>query len=700
MSSSLKTGRILTNNVQKWTENLRIGPSLFTTDGSTPASEPAIRVLGGVSELTIGRIHNNGNDVNINGWVVTPAGPVMDVNQQNVRILNINPYTLLDPLNTTINVIGKLNVTGDRIDIASGTSILVDTGVLKLVNTGNNIRHDGTSHLFFDNSTSLLTLSVVGATFSVPVKADAISPSSGTDITLCGTTVVHGIDGITTPYVTAGVAEVDEIHAHSSSQILFDAPVSTTTVKTNTIIPQSGGVITIGGCTLGGGAISAPNGVTLTGLMITTINSPANPCTVSGVVLGGGNVTAVNVKSTGAVTTNTITPNNVFLPITVGSSSFQNGNITTAGVYADNVWCNFGMNTDNIFEKTSGNGVNIDGVLIKDGTITASGGIVAASNTILTPCRLATTMDIALSGAQIIDNVSPVNGDRILVMNQGNPVENGVYDYNPSGPWARSIDATNYNAILVAVSGGDTMGDAVYLQTTENPVVDVTPITWLKINGGGGGGTSDHNLLTNLQGPNYYHFTAAQYAKMNPWLSSANVTLYATGDIKVPAVLVDDIAGKTDPSIINVANLLIDSSSGDTLALDIPVGWNYDFRIGGVSQYGISTYIASDRRVKDDPEPIPSSLDYLDDIQIYSFKYKDQSKYRIGIIADEVEEAHDRYFSPDDFASPVLTTAKKRYAGIEYSDFKEFDPSSLIYHLVNAVKELRKEIAELRSANN
>ncbi len=56
--------------------------------------------------------------------------------------------------------------------------------------------------------------------------------------------------------------------------------------------------------------------------------------------------------------------------------------------------------------------------------------------------RAATTADITLSGNQTIDGVSTVDGDRVLVKEQSDLTENGIY-VTDSGAWSRSADADN-----------------------------------------------------------------------------------------------------------------------------------------------------------------------------------------------------------------------------------------------------------------
>jgi hypothetical protein len=84
------------------------------------------------------------------------------------------------------------------------------------------------------------------------------------------------------------------------------------------------------------------------------------------------------------------------------------------------------------------------------------------------PCRVATTANITLSGAQTIDGIACVADDRVLVKNQTLPAENGVYVV-ASGAWSRAADSNsvaelNYSAVDVLV--GTLSAGISFLQTS------------------------------------------------------------------------------------------------------------------------------------------------------------------------------------------------------------------------------------------
>ena len=87
--------------------------------------------------------------------------------------------------------------------------------------------------------------------------------------------------------------------------------------------------------------------------------------------------------------------------------------------------------------------------------------------------RACTTVNITLSGAQTIDGVSIVAGDRVLVKNQTTGSENGIYDANAS-TWTRSADLDeDLDAIgfSVHIREGTVNGKKDFMLTTDGAIV-------------------------------------------------------------------------------------------------------------------------------------------------------------------------------------------------------------------------------------
>jgi hypothetical protein len=89
--------------------------------------------------------------------------------------------------------------------------------------------------------------------------------------------------------------------------------------------------------------------------------------------------------------------------------------------------------------------------------------------------RAATTANITLSGAQTIDGVSVIAGDRVLVKNQTTASANGIY-VAAAGAWARSADADNSPAgevtsgMFTFVEEGTVNASTGWVLSTANPI--------------------------------------------------------------------------------------------------------------------------------------------------------------------------------------------------------------------------------------
>ncbi len=95
------------------------------------------------------------------------------------------------------------------------------------------------------------------------------------------------------------------------------------------------------------------------------------------------------------------------------------------------------------------------------------------------PVLAATTGNITLSGAQTIDTVPVVAGDRVLVKDQGTASQNGIYIVGT--PWVRSDDANTWDELvsaLVFVESGGLAGSAWYCYVQPGGTLGVTAVTW------------------------------------------------------------------------------------------------------------------------------------------------------------------------------------------------------------------------------
>ncbi len=108
------------------------------------------------------------------------------------------------------------------------------------------------------------------------------------------------------------------------------------------------------------------------------------------------------------------------------------------------------------------------------------------------PVKAATTATVDLIGGapNIVDGYSLEAGDRILVKEQTNEAENGIYvvlnlGVGFNGTWERSSDtntAAKMAQAIVSVSRGDTLaGRYFYTNFTSNLILDVDPVRWFQL---------------------------------------------------------------------------------------------------------------------------------------------------------------------------------------------------------------------------
>lgn len=104
-----------------------------------------------------------------------------------------------------------------------------------------------------------------------------------------------------------------------------------------------------------------------------------------------------------------------------------------------------------------------------------------SSVAIKVPCQAASIAALTLYGEQTVDTVALMTGDRCLVKNQTNPVDNGIYTVD-TGDWTRAVDANGNNdfieGTLVFVTGGTQSVNLWAIATSGDIIIGTTPINW------------------------------------------------------------------------------------------------------------------------------------------------------------------------------------------------------------------------------
>lgn len=174
----------------------------------------------------------------------------------------------------------------------------------------------------------------------------------------------------------------------------------------------------------------------------------------------------------------------------------------------------------------------------------------------------ATTGDITLSGAQTIDGVSVVAGDRVLVKAQTNQAENGIYIASNTS-WSRSADANTWAELVSAytfVETGSTYADTGWVCTVNaGGTLGTTPVTWSQFSGAGtyqaGTGltlTGNTFSITNTA------VTAGSYGAVTKTLSATvnaqgQLTALSASDIAIPLSQITDAGTMAAQNANNVA---------------------------------------------------------------------------------------------------------------------------------------------------
>lgn len=144
------------------------------------------------------------------------------------------------------------------------------------------------------------------------------------------------------------------------------------------------------------------------------------------------------------------------------------------------------------------------------------------------PVRAATTVAGTLAtdfeNGDVIDGVTLVTGDRILIKNQAAGAENGIYVVAATGAPNRALDMDNSNEVLGAVTlvtEGTANGDTLYFCSTNAPItLGTTALVFTQITGGAGISDGDKGDITVSAGGTTWTIdagviTLAKMANMN-----------------------------------------------------------------------------------------------------------------------------------------------------------------------------------------
>ena len=366
---------------------------------------------------------------------------------------------------------------------------------------------------------------------TISIATNPVLPGTGSTVVPTGTTAQR-------PGALAG-------------QIRFNTSLNVFEGQDNSGVWQTlalgGGVTFIGtGTGLTGGPITATGTISIANTAVTagsygsatqvgtfTVNAQGQLTAAANVTItagGLGAITAVNgtaneitTSQVGTVVTASLPSALTFTGKTVTGGTF---NMTTATVGADTVTTNTATQTltNKTISGASNTLTNIGNSSLTNSSITLGTTNIALGGTSLTPagltsvtvtqdptaalqlatkqyvdaviqgldpkasCVAATTANITLSGAQTIDGVALVAGDRCLVKNQTTTANNGIYVVSAS-TWTRSLDMDVWAEVPGAftfIEQGTTQADTGWVCTSNaGGTIGVTAITFAQFSGAG-----------------------------------------------------------------------------------------------------------------------------------------------------------------------------------------------------------------------
>lgn len=339
-------------------------------------------------------------------------------------------------------------------------------------------------------TTSLSIASDDGAdTIALATDTLTFAGGEGIDTSINATTNTITISGEDATTTNKGIASFDtnDFNVTSGAVELKDTVVKSLTTDSGALTPSNHAL-----SILGGEGID----VTHAGTTITVLGEDASTSNKGVASFESSNFTVV----AGAVSTN---------DITLGSSTLNNG-FTTSSIAGLTF-----IEVGNIFlDGNSISSTNVDGNI----SLNPNGaGVVAVNNSRVTgladpvddqdaatkayvdaraagldpkqSVRAATTGPITLSGTQTIDDVVLVDGDRLLVKDQVDNTQNGIYIV-ASGAWARSTDMDEPSELTAGlfffVESGTLNANAGFVKSSDSVgVVGTDPITFVQFSGAG-----------------------------------------------------------------------------------------------------------------------------------------------------------------------------------------------------------------------
>jgi hypothetical protein len=298
-----------------------------------------------------------------------------------------------------------------------------------------------------------------------------------------------------------------------------------------------------------------------------------------GLSIDNGNITIVD--SNANVFANTLISNNII------STSGTNSNIT---INPD------GTGVIDVSNKTISN--LADPVYATDAATKGYVDATAQGLSIKNSVQYATTTNILLDGSvTTIDGKTVTTGDRVLVKDQTNKAQNGIYIASTTGSWTRSVDmnvaSEIYGAFTFVETG--TKNQSTGWVTTNSPLdpftLNTTDITFTQFSGTGSDISTSVSTLHVTGGTTNYVLAAkdstgnVQFANIaNYFLVTSNISTVVAGSTLAFTV---DYANATYPGGIYTLKQL------GPVSLSIADQWSISGSNVGITKNAYANYVAT-----------------------------------------------------------------------------------------------------------
>jgi hypothetical protein len=530
VTSNANVGNIGSNNVVA-TGNI--------TTGNVTISDSTVSALGNVSggNLTTGGLVNATG--NVTGGNLTTAGDVTTVTV--TASGNISTTANLSVTgNATITLVANAAggfTTGGNIDGTGASSTL---NIKNIIATGTaNVTSSVTAGSFETLGNANVTGNVTGGNLITTGKADignlSISGNvTGNLIPSAHETYNLGADGLAwkdlylsgssiklgSQLVTSNAAGINLSNTIFATDITATNTMSTTTLLasgaitganvtannlSNTQVAFADGSKIVGSSSF---IFTSTTGTLSANLFTGTLTTAAQPNitsvgtlldltvanTISGSVNGSAN-TVTNAAQANITSVGTLTG------LVVSGNIQSNANVITDNILAvgTNITITAGAGNSNITLAPTGTGTvdvsskRITGLATPtQSSDAATKGYVdgaAQGLDIKNSVRVATTTNITLSGTQTVDSVVLVAGNRVLVKDQTNASQNGIYVVSASS-WTRALDADDNGELTAGsftfVEEGTLYHDTGWVISTNGEIVIGTdPMNWTQFSGAG-----------------------------------------------------------------------------------------------------------------------------------------------------------------------------------------------------------------------